>query len=31
MVESLPFLEIREAGDAGESFVVSEILDRESR
>ena len=31
IVESLPYLEVREAGDEGESVVVSEILDRESR
>jgi hypothetical protein len=31
MVESLPYLELRQAGDEGESVVVFEILDRESR
>jgi hypothetical protein len=31
MVESLPYLEVREEGDEGESVVVSEILDREPR
>jgi hypothetical protein len=31
MVEALPYLEVREAGDEGESVVVSEILDREPR
>lgn len=30
MVASLPYLEAREAGDEGESIVVSEIVDRES-
>jgi hypothetical protein len=31
MIESLPYLEAREAGEEDESVVVSEILDRESR
>jgi hypothetical protein len=31
MVESLPYIEAREADDEGESVVVSEILDRGSR
>ena len=31
MVASLPYLEAREEGEEGESAVVSEILDRDSR
>jgi len=31
MVDSLPYLEVRQVGDEDESIVVSEILDRKSR